>query len=267
VKRGELKAGDTFLYRVRALPGDARDAAPPRCRATTVVLGALDVAESALVDSLAGTTVLGEAEAGDLPMVVPRDVLDEMSTLARAAGPREVGGILLGRLYRDPASRELFAVVTTQLPALEAKGELTRLEFTPAAWAAVADLMRRRATDELPLGWWHYHPAHLWQCRNCPEERRRACPLARGFFSDEDRLLHRTVFPRAYTLALVVSSISDAEHRVACFGWRNGRVEARALHVAETAPATATGAVVGRGARRAARAHSQRPNDGGCHDA
>ena len=240
VQRGELQTGDTFTYRIVAVPEQATDSVSAAdanrfeasLQATTVLPGAFAIDDRRMADTFDGAAVLGEEVAGDLPVAIDPALLEEMYAIARAAGPREVGGVLLGRLFRDPQSREMFAAVSTQIPALEAKGELTHLEFTPETWAGIADLIRMRGNDEIALGWWHLHPVHRWEpCSRCPESRRRVCPRAQGFFSAEDCLLHRAVFPRAYTVAVVVSSISETEHHVAGFGWRGGRIHSRALHV------------------------------------
>jgi len=51
------------------------------------------------------------------------------------------------------------------------------------------------------------------------------------FFSSQDEALHRTVFPKAFSLALVVSEIAEDDRRIALFGWRRGRVEQRGFHI------------------------------------
>jgi hypothetical protein len=85
-----------------------------------------------------------------------------------------------------------------------------------------------RTLGESMLGWWHSHPVREW-CKNCPEEKRKQCSLARGFLSEDDRLLHRTVFPRAYSLALLVNDI-DGGPTFSLFGWSGGAIEARDFH-------------------------------------
>ena len=48
-----------------------------------------------------------------------------------------------------------------------------------------------------------------------------------GFLSADDRALHRAVFPRAYSLALVVTDAGRGDPTFALFGWREGVLERR----------------------------------------
>jgi hypothetical protein len=81
------------------------------------------------------------------------------------------------------------------------------------------------------LGWFHSHPQLAW-CREkkCSPEAQRRCAAAVGFLSAEDVALHRTMFPRAFTVALVMThSINGIRPRL--FGWRAGSLEPRGYRV------------------------------------
>ena len=80
------------------------------------------------------------------------------------------------------------------------------------------------------LGWWHSHPVKAW-CKSCPVERQQVCTFRDGFLSAEDRLLHRTVFPRAYSFALVLSDVADLGVTYRAFGWRAGILQPRGFHL------------------------------------
>ena len=135
-------------------------------------------------------------------------MIEETVELMVRAGGKETGGILIGHLHRDPGRRQLFLEVTAQIPAQHAEQELARLTFTPETWTAVDAALALRGKGEIQLGWWHSHPASHW-CDDCPPETRRRCKSAGApsgdFFSAHDVALHRTVFPRAYSIALVLS--------------------------------------------------------------
>ena len=75
------------------------------------------------------------------------------------------------------------------------------------------------------VGWWHSHPVLEW-CKDCAPEKRAQCALAQGFLSEDDRLLHRTVFPRAYSVALVVNDLESGP-TFSLFGWSRGLIAAR----------------------------------------
>ena len=54
-----------------------------------------------------------------------------------------------------------------------------------------------------------------------------ASPLLTDYFSAQDRLLHRTVFPAAYSVALVVNELAEDRSTLSLFGWRQGMVVQR----------------------------------------
>lgn len=172
-----------------------------------------------------------ETGADDIPVVIPRIVLDEARDLTWRAGARETGGILIGHLCRDTDLQDLFVEVTAQIPAAHAPAKSDRLTFTPETWTAAQAAVDLRASDEVQVGVWHSHPVFDW-CRKCPEKKKRVCPLARGFMSADDCQLFRAIFPKAYTSALVVSNIKEKEDVVhKLFGWRGGLIVSRGYYL------------------------------------
>jgi hypothetical protein len=168
--------------------------------------------------------------AEDLPVFVPAAVLVDAERIARAAGDLETGGVLLGHLRRDPRAGALHVEVTALVEASHTRATSERLSFTADTWTEARGLIRLRARNERMCGWWHVHPAHAW-CRDCPIESQRRCRLARGFLSADDRFLHRTVFPAAWSVALVVTRVAFGGEEHALFGWNEGRIERRGYHV------------------------------------
>lgn len=229
VADGRLPTGATFRYTVAAFDVERR--APDPADEGTSGPTPLRLRDAALTDHGAGSELRGPSVATDPAVFLPRGVLDEVSRLARLAGARETGGVLIGDLYRDNDGPDVFSVVAAQIPATQARGELSRLTFTPETWAEIHTILAMRGRGETMLGWWHSHPAYEWKCKDCPVERRRRCPLAAGFLSAEDRALHRAVFPRAYSVALVVNLITADEHNYALFGWREGLLLQRGFHM------------------------------------
>jgi hypothetical protein len=105
-----------------------------------------------------------------------------------------------------------------------------RLTFTSDTWTDFRRALELRRRDEIMLGWWHSHPVREW-CRKCPIERQRDCAMRGDFLSEDDRLLHRTIFPRAWGLALVVNDVSFSDPTHSLFGWRLGVIELRDFRV------------------------------------
>ena len=192
----------------------------------------LPVEQSCLQNFQAVAVAAGSDEGGeqDLPVFLPQRALKEASALAQAAGAQETGGVLIGHLLHDPTVPESFVEVTAQVPAQHTEASSTKLTFTAQTWTQVRSILELRRKNELLCGWWHSHPVKEY-CSKCPLEAQKQCKLAAGFLSEDDRALHRAVFSRAYSLALVVNVVSFSEPTVSLFGWRNGLLESRSYQV------------------------------------
>lgn len=233
VEQGHLAEGELFRYLVAAYPrvlraGDSANQAeelPPK----------LQLHPAALKQYLRRSVPVGIVDAQDLPVFFASRVLEEAEELTRAHSGVETGGVLIGRLRQDRETPELFVEVTAQIP-LRVAGEMTRLSFTPERWSEVEAALALRAKEETYLGYWHSHPVHAW-CREkqneCCPEKLGTCRLARNYFSREDRAVLRTVFPRAYSLGLVVNDAPLNRLSLSLFGWRRGLIEPRGYYVFE----------------------------------
>lgn len=225
ILRGELSLGEWFHYRVLAHPRERET--PERSTAFCVERAEppLEIEDRSLDEMLSGAAV--PAGYPDLPVFIPRSVLREIAAAARQAGAKERGGILIGHLRRDRTRPELFVEVTVQVPARLAEEELASLTFTPETWSDVDAAIQARGRNEIYLGWHHHHPSGEW-CRSLgvADQTDRSRPAA-AFLSPEDIALHRTVFPRAWSIALL---LSDNRH-FALFGWRQGMIRRRGFHI------------------------------------
>ncbi len=230
-KEGALEPGDRYAYGVLAFAGaEAASNAEPAKVAVRPTVPDFRLGTADLDAALAEATVHGLPVVGDFPVLVPADVLAEVRSHTAAAGDVETGGLLIGHLHRDAGADEVFLEVTAQVPARGTIADASSLAFTPETWNHARASLELRDRGEILCGWWHSHPVKTW-CRDCPPEKRRACPLLTDFFSDQDRLLHRTVFSAAYGVALVVNELADDARTLSLFGWREGALQARAFHV------------------------------------
>ncbi|MBD3163170.1 MAG: hypothetical protein GF328_13795 [Candidatus Latescibacteria bacterium] len=240
VEDGRLKEGDTFRYLTVAVPKtEERDAAERPRFTTAEVDPPLPIRETPIgrFEEAAVAAPGGEGDGREIPVFVPEPVLREIRTHARAHAEEETGGVLVGVIHRDRERPEAFVEVCAQIPARETIAKKTRLTFTPETWAVIRDARATRPEDELMVGWWHSHPVGAW-CADCPQEKKEACRVQGGFFSEDDRALHRAVFPQAFCVALVVN-VSDAGDEgdgtsVSCFGWDRGRITSRGFAVLRT---------------------------------
>ena len=227
VARGALDPTDAVEYRLLA----RLDPAPPApagdnnyADGIAPVTAPPPVMEAALAPLLrrAGAPDLPSPAGGAPPVFIPDGLLKEADYLGRAAAGLETGGILLGRLCRDPGG-SLFTRVTAQIPAQHTIATARSLRFTPATWVAAQAASSRRGRGEIVLGWWHCHP---WFCGDCPPQRRAVCSFASPQFSAADRALHREVFQAPWSIGLLLSYLGGEGPSVDLFGWQRGRIDA-----------------------------------------
>ena len=224
-EQGVLSAGEQFNYRICAFDAAAATATVADFDLEAAP-AALSIPEAALPDDRESRGPRGVAE--DLDVVIAQSVLDEAMDLARAAGETEVGGLLLGRLCRNRETEDLFVDISALIKAPETNATASSLRFGPRTFAAVEQILNLRDRDEMMLGWFHSHPN--W-CAGCPPSRRRHCALASPFFSQADRDVHRSLFPQAFSQALLISDLGTNQPSIDLYAWRMGSIQARGYQV------------------------------------
>lgn len=232
VAEGRLAAGEPFRYRLVAhASSDESSMAEDESGITAEPIPQpLDLQEremAAVVDASEARDAEWSDDT-DLLVVIPLTILEEVVVLAEAAGELEMGGVLVGGLCRDRASGDLFVEVRAQLPARHGCAASDRFTFTAETWADARAAIALRGEGECLVGWHHSHP---FFCRRCSVESRLRCPLLRPFLSEHDESLHRTVFGRAFDLALLVTDRGPDGREVALFGWRHGLLLRRGYRV------------------------------------
>jgi hypothetical protein len=239
VRQGKLAAGDKYLFQAVALAGNG-NGRPAAGVALEVVEEKPDLPliESRLDDfrrrSTPAGTVDGGIDADDMPVFVPRRVLEEVAELTRGATGRETGGILIGHLHTDPSLPEIFLEATAQIPAEHTLGTVDKLTFTAETWSAASAAIRLRNRGEIYCGYFHSHPVGEWcKARGCSPEQQKSCRLAKDFFSEDDVAVMRAAFPRGYSIGLVANDAAYLDLSFSMFGWREGKILPRGFYVLE----------------------------------
>ncbi|UCH83225.1 MAG: Mov34/MPN/PAD-1 family protein [Candidatus Latescibacterota bacterium] len=240
-----LRKDETVRYVTLAFLNDAHamPAARPQFK-TREAPPDIRIVESDFGSFVNRSQLEGEVTTEDIPIVIPRRILDETRELALASRDKETGGVLIGHLHRDRTVPEVFVEVTAQIKAAHAVADAARLTFTPDTWSAVQAAVDLRGEGETWVAWWHSHVPVGVSCKDCPEEKRAVCPLVNGFFSQDDRQLHRTVFFKAFASALTLSlkdegDGSEITHKL--YGWRHGVIEPRGFYVLNNGLSTSGG--------------------------
>lgn len=236
IEAGKLASGDRYRYIALAFHRDESDETARRTSfSAQVVAPVLELREASLRDLSSGARAVGTHDQADPPVLLPDPLLQEVEALAREAFPSEAGGILVGHLCRDRSGAGMFLHVTAQIHARNAEADSVKLSFTSETWTDVRAALRLRRRGEIMLGWWHSHPVREW-CKGCDQEKQAQCPLAGDFFSAHDRALHRTVFPRAYSIGLVANDLPSSELTFSLQGWRQGLIVPRGFLVTRSEP-------------------------------
>lgn len=219
---GKIRDGSEFEFYVTAFRKRPGRGEPRKLFNVKEVAPGIHIREEDVLPFSSRSVRRHPGNPSDLSVFIPEQVLEEAEELTRNSPTKETGGILIGHILRDPASRELYLAVTEQLPAEYTESSSTRVTFTSDTWARVNAALNLRKKNEIILGFWHSHLPVEW-CKKCPPERRENCHWARGFFSADDRALHRAVFPRAYSVALV-ETFTDSGVKHDLFGWVDGQI-------------------------------------------
>ena len=147
VSAGKIKAGEKFTYRICGYNdantfGDSNTAAEAKsvnANARHLDLDVEDLSQPLPLESSDLSAARTEAtkrghdalwQSDDMPIFIRQPVLDEAAETARVAGDRETGGILIGRLYRDTNTPEIFTSVTAQILAQHTLADHASLTFT-----------------------------------------------------------------------------------------------------------------------------------------
>lgn len=129
---------------------------------------------------------------------ISEEAFDRATERGQADLTREVGGVLIGKVYQDESGP--FLKVDATIDALYADEKGTELTFTQDTWDYIHQELESKHKDKKIVGWYHTHPGF-------------------GIFlSDRDLFIHQSFFNLPYQIALVYDPKSH-EHGV--FAWHD----------------------------------------------
>jgi proteasome lid subunit RPN8/RPN11 len=187
--------------------------------------------ESKPMASYTDEKLIGGVSEKDIPIFVKRSAMEQALKSAKASAKtlEEIGGFLLGKVFRDPQTDRLFVEVSEALEADAAKGTAVSLNFNYDAWRQVLDRISQESKDKIPVGWYHTHL--ISQAITLPVEGTANEYIARyvPFFSSPDLFIHRNFFPDPWHVALVMDL--RCGHNV-FFAWEEGQIRStRGFHL------------------------------------
>lgn len=236
VRTGRIHPGDRIRYRVTASDGrraSQTEAGVSRPRGFSVreVPKPMPLGSKSLRRLRDRSVPFETEEQSDMPVFIPKHVLEEACAQTREAGAYEVGSVLVGHLLRDKDSPEIMAEITARVPIRSGERKLYSMSITAESWAEVRNTIRLRGRNEMMLAWTHSHAFMKELCQNCRRVEDRSCTQTAVFMSDKDRALQRTVFYRAYHLALVLGDTPCNGLQYGLFGWKYGGIHRRGFRI------------------------------------
>lgn len=131
----------------------------------------------------------GDAANAQLPVYVHEAALDCIERHAASSPEAEVGGALLGGIYRWQGM--LYVRIDAHLPARNAAEKRSSLTFTHETWSQLNDERETRNPSLNMVGWYHTHPN------------------LGVFLSDKDRFIQQNFFSGSQQIALVIDPVSN----------------------------------------------------------
>jgi len=231
VKAGQLQSGETFLFKVFAFPAAKKPQPSGRIKIKSLAAADLTIkTDRCLADYVTHAEAYENAADQEYPVVVRRETLERIAGEVRGAGSLETGGSLIMEMRRCPETQCVFGVVTAHLPS-QVQGELTRLSYTADTWDVARRAIALRGAEERLAGWYHSHNYLMEACKTCEKRNEGTCNASADFMSDQDLFLQRTIFPQAFTVALVASHSPCSGLKWALFGWNQGTVTRRGFYI------------------------------------
>ncbi len=146
---------------------------------------------------------MGVIPPGAPPIFIHAHVLDRLLQVSDDNPDMEVGGFLLGGLFRDPEHDTAFLEISEYIQATSLHSEHHSLTFTHDSWAHVHRQIENRFPEHQIVGWHHTHPGF-------------------GIFlSRQDEFIHRHFFGQPWQVALVVD---PRQGELGFFQWQHGQI-------------------------------------------
>lgn len=133
--------------------------------------------------------VYGDAANAQLPVYVHEAALESIERHAASSLEAEVGGALLGGIYRWQGTP--YVRVDAHLPARNADEKRSSLTFTHETWSQLNEEREAKCPSLRMVGWYHTHPN------------------LGVFLSDKDRFIQQSFFAQPEQVALVIDSVSN----------------------------------------------------------
>lgn len=166
---------------------------------------------------------LAHVPPGVFEVEIAKSLLEELRQQVVEAGAVECAGLLVGRVFHDPArsAGAVQAIGSVEMKAGRKGASSAHFALDPDSFLAARDQAARRNDGAIPVGWFHSHPP----CSACKENP--GCRATTVFFSNPDIRVHMSAFSAPYMIALVAGKVAElpaTQPGFRLFAWQNGLV-------------------------------------------
>lgn len=238
IRNQQLPPETSLLYQLAAYLDDGQ---PARRAASGISLGPtslqIPIREGDRRD-LGPAADWDAPDSADLPVLIGQSLLEEAVEESRQTPDREIGGVLLGNLRREPTGT-LFLEVTCYVSGAGTtpSSSGTHVTFTGETFAKAREMIALRRSGgvaETIVGWSHSHPFRF--CAACPLPPPPECIAKILFYSAEDVHLMESTFPHPFMVGLLTAVEPKLESVLGhlplrLFGWHAGEIQRRGFHV------------------------------------
>ena len=141
---------------------------------------------------------VGSIAPGTLAVFVNEETLEQILQYSERDKQREIGGFLIGNLYRDNYP---YLHLKHFLPAANTNSRPGSVTFTHETWQRLNQQIEASFPNERVIGWHHTHPS------------------MGIFLSSYDRFIHENFFGQPWQIAMVVD---PCQQQFGIFQWNVG---------------------------------------------
>lgn len=154
-----------------------------------------------------------DAAPTDPALVIDHAAWEALWDHARSADV-EVGGLLIGEVFRDSTTDRLVTMVRGAIPALGGISSAVSFTFTPDAWDHLTTERDRSWPEMIAVGWFHTHPN------------------LGVFYSGTDRNTQHAFFNRPWNVGIVLDPLALSDQVGLFVGAHSRRIPASDLVIA-----------------------------------
>ncbi|RMF49611.1 MAG: hypothetical protein D6749_12755 [Chloroflexota bacterium] len=162
----------------------------------------------------------GQPQPDDIRIFVRRSTYDALLQAAKASDQVEVGGILVGNVYRPTDSGRLIVEVSDFIVSEGLVASQTELRYTFESWQSHQVQLRERFPGKRVVGWYHTHVVTMPLSGQSTTSESEEAQGTTMFFSQHDVFLHSKFFADEWYVAMVL----DPWGKSIFFQWKNGQI-------------------------------------------